>query len=241
MSAPVRFRSVARTDTGLVRSHNEDSLVDRPDVGLWAVADGMGGHVGGEQASGLIRDALRSTEPEADLEVALAEVTKRLHTVHGELRTGGRASSGSTVIVLLARGEQFVCGWAGDSRLYRWRSGKLERLSHDHSLVQELVDSGTLTPEAAYRHPLKNRITRAVGMEERLRLDVARGQLRPGDRFLLCSDGLHGVLTDGLISKFVAVPDLDDAVDGMMQAVLKAGAPDNVAIVLVAVEAAARA
>ena len=140
------------------------------------------------------------------------------------------------MIVLLARDHEFACGWAGDSRLYRIRAGRLDQLSHDHSLVQELVDSGTLTKEAAHRHPLKNRITRAVGMEEALELDTARGEVRPGDRFLLCSDGLHGVLTDSVILKFAVLPDLDMAVDGMLRAVLQAGAPDNIAIVLVAAE-----
>lgn len=238
MSSSVRFRSVARTDTGLVRSHNEDNLVDRPDIGLWAVADGMGGHAGGDQASELIHDALAAAPPGADLEAALQEVRRRLEGVHGELRGGRRGSSGSTVIVLLAHGDQFVCGWAGDSRLYRFRAGQLEVLSHDHSLVQELVDSGTLTPEAAHKHPLRNRITRAVGMADRLQLEVLRGKLRPGDRYLLCSDGLHGVLTDRVISKFAALPDLGAAADGMIRAVLDAGAPDNIAIVLVAVERA---
>jgi serine/threonine-protein phosphatase Stp1 len=239
MSACCRFRSVARTDTGVVRDHNEDNLVDRPEVGLWAVADGMGGHAAGDRASGLIRGALEGVTIGDDLEASLEEACRQLDRVHGELQDGsGRSTSGSTVVVLLTRGDRFVCGWAGDSRLYRSRGGRLEVLSHDHSLVQELVDSGTLTAEAARRHPLRNRITRAVGVDRGLVLEVVRGDVRPGDRYLLCSDGLHGVLSDPVLQKYMAMPDLTQAVDGMIAAVIQAGAPDNVTVVLIAAEAA---
>lgn len=237
MSAGCRFRSVSRTETGLVRDHNEDNLVDRPDVGLWAVADGMGGHAAGDRASGLIRGALEGVMPGDDLDAAIEQARSRLETVHRQLQ-GDRPASGSTVVLLLARDDRFVAGWAGDSRLYRSRAGALQVLSHDHSLVQELVDSGTLTPEAARRHPLRNRITRAVGVDRGLELETVRGDVRPGDRFLLCSDGVHGVLSDQVIGRFVTLPDPAAAVDGMVAAVMQAGAPDNLAIVLVVAEAA---
>lgn len=237
MSAALRFRSVARTDTGSVRDHNEDNLVDRPEVGLWAVADGMGGHAAGDKASGLIRRALEGVTPDDDLEASLEAACLQLDRVHGELQ-GNRPASGSTVVVFIARGDRFVCGWAGDSRLYRSREGRLEVLSHDHSLVQELVDSGTLTAEAARRHPLRNRITRAVGVDRGLTLEVVRGDVRPGDRYLLCSDGLHGVLSDAVLQKYVVLPDLKQAVDGLIAATIQAGAPDNVTVVLIAADAA---
>jgi serine/threonine-protein phosphatase Stp1 len=236
-----RYRSVARTDVGLVRARNEDALVDRSGDGLWAVVDGMGGHVGGARASGLIRDALAQLSTPVDADACLAAVRARIEDVHAQLyadTAAGRA--GSTVVVLLAAGGRFTCLWAGDSRLQRWRGGRLERLSRDHSLLEELVASGTVPAEQAHRHPLANRITRAVGIGPRLELDVVRGNFAPGDRYLLSSDGLHGVVTEALIAELVALPDLDVAADRMIAAVRQAGAPDNVTIVLVAVDLASK-
>lgn len=236
MTGMICFRSAARTDVGLVRRNNQDSLVERPAAGLWGVADGMGGHTSGEVASGLVRDALEQLDLKGDADLDFDAVHRRLTEVHDQLRRSGPAHSGSTIVVLLANGRGFTCSWAGDSRLYRWRRGRLERLTRDHSLVQELVDSGTIPPAAAHRHPLSNRITRAVGMGERLELDVVRGTVEPGERYLLSSDGLHGVLTDQVIEKFAAMPDPRAAVDAMLAAVMRAGAPDNVSIVLIAVD-----
>ena len=121
---------------------------------------------------------------------------------------------------------------------HRWRDGGLERLTRDHSLFQELVASGTLSDEDAHGHPLANRITRAVGVGARLELDVVRGTVAPGDRYLLSSDGLHGVVPDAAIAELVGSPDLDAAADGLIAAAMRAGAPDNVSVVLVAVESA---
>jgi serine/threonine protein phosphatase Stp1 len=235
-----RWRSVARTDTGLVRGHNEDSFVDRPAAGVWAVADGMGGHSRGEVASGRIREALEGLEHGGDLEAGVAAARGALLAVHQGLRAegadGGRAA-GSTVVALLAAGDRFACCWAGDSRLYRLREGRLERLTRDHSLVEDLVASGVLAPAAARTHPLAHRITRAVGaVEGPLELDVATGALAAGDLFLLCSDGLHGVLPDAAIAlPLRAFADLGRAADVLVEATRRAGAPDNVTVVLVAV------
>jgi serine/threonine protein phosphatase PrpC len=215
-------------------------LVDRPADGLWAVVDGMGGHAGGARASGLIRDALAELATVPDPDACLAAVRARIEGVHAKLHAevaAGRA--GSTVVVLLAAGGRFACLWAGDSRLQRWRAGRLERLSRDHSLLEELVASGTVPAELAHRHPLANRITRAVGIGQRLELDVIWDSFAPGDRYLLSSDGLHGVVREALIAELLAAPDLNVAADQLIAAVRQAGAPDNVTIVLVAVERAA--
>ena len=234
-SSTWRYRSVARTDVGLVRTRNEDGLVDRPEDGLWAVVDGMGGHAGGARASGLIRDALAQLATIPDVDAWVSAVRARIEEVHAQLHaTAGRA--GSTVVVLLALGGRFACIWAGDSRLQRWRGGQLERLSRDHSLLEELVASGTVPPEQAHRHPLANRITRAVGIGQRLELEVIRGEFAPGDRYLLSSDGLHGVVREEQIAELMATPDLDLAADRLLAAVRQAGAPDNVTVVLVGVE-----
>jgi serine/threonine protein phosphatase PrpC len=195
----------------------------------------MGGHAGGARASGLIRDALAQLAPVPDPDACVAAVRACIEDVHAQLHdAAGRA--GSTVVVLLALGDRFACIWAGDSRLQRWRGGHLERLSRDHSLLEELVASGTVPPEQAHRHPLANRITRAVGIGQRLELDVIRGDFAPGDRYLLSSDGLHGVVREGLIAELLATPELDVAADRLIAAVRQAGAPDNVTIVLVGVD-----
>ena len=237
MSAGWRYRSVSRSDVGLVRDRNEDDLVDRPDAGIWAVADGIGGHEGGQRSSSLIRERLDALPPVTDPAADLRALTQGLQEVHAQLRAESRhGPRGSTVVALLAAGARFVCTWVGDSRLYRWRAGQLERLTRDHSLVEELIASGTLTPEAARGHPLASRITRAVGVGDDLEVESETGVFQPGERYLLLSDGLHGVLSATLIGKLLALPDLDAAVDGMIAAVKRAGAPDNVSVVLVAVE-----
>lgn len=229
-----RPRSVARTDIGLVRSVNEDNLVDRPMAGLWAVADGMGGHSQGDRASGLIREMLEGVTPSANPEAYVAAVNASLKGAHAKLRADcGIGTCGSTVAALVVVGDRYACTWAGDSRIYRLRDGQLERLTRDHSLVQDLVSAGMLTPEAAFRHPLSNRITRAVGVSDDLEFDLVRGRIVPGDRYIISSDGLHGVIPDREIAELASIPDLGAAVDAMMAAVKQAGAPDNVTIVLV--------
>ena len=237
MSAGWRYRSVSRSDVGLVRDRNEDDLVDRPDAGIWAVADGIGGHEGGQRSSSLIRERLDALPPVTDPAADLRALTQGLQEVHAQLRAESRhGPRGSTVVALLAAGARFVCTWVGDSRLYRWRPGQLERLTRDHSLVEELIASGTLTPEAARGHPLASRITRAVGVGDDLEVESETGVFQPGERYLLSSDGLHGVLSATLIGKLLALPDLDAAVEGMIAAVKRAGAPDNVSVVLVEVQ-----
>jgi serine/threonine protein phosphatase Stp1 len=198
----------------------------------------MGGYRAGDRASGLVREALEKIAPTVDIEAYLVAARSCLEAVHAQLRAAVSAeTSGSTAVVLLAAGDRFACAWAGDSRLYRLRAGRLERLTGDHSLVEELVASGALTAESAHRHLLANRITRAIGAGDRLELDVTRGALAPGERYLLSSDGLHGVVTDAVIAELLALSDLTAAADALIGAVLRAGAPDNVTMILVAVEA----
>ena len=226
--------SAARTDVGLIRKLNEDCFVDRPDIGLWAVADGMGGHSRGDVASGMIQDALAALPPFADVPAGLAALKACLVEVHGRLRQLSRTGlSGSTVVTLVLADSTFGCLWVGDSRLYRLRGRQLEALTTDHSLVQELVATGTLTPEMAFRHPLSNRITRAVGIGDPLEPDLAQGEAARGDRFLLSSDGLHGVVPEGVIAELAALPDLDQAAEALVTEARREGAPDNVTVVLV--------
>jgi serine/threonine protein phosphatase Stp1 len=236
-----RFRSAGKTDPGAKRSHNEDAYVDRPDAGLWVVADGAGGHEAGEVASGMIRDALSAIPDGMPAGRMLGEVRQRLALVHDALREGGAKKGGtiaSTVVVLIVRGGHFACLWAGDSRLYRLRGATLEQVTRDHSLVQELVDAGVVRPEDAETHPRANVITRAVGAgDDGLEIDKCTDRVLPGDRFLLCSDGLSKSLPVSEIATLLAVPDAALAPELLIAAALARHASDNVTAV--AVEAGA--
>jgi protein phosphatase/serine/threonine-protein phosphatase Stp1 len=238
-----RFRSAGKTDPGARRTHNEDSFVDRPVAGLWAVADGAGGHEAGEVASGMIRDALAAIPDGLPAGRMLGEVRQRLLLVHDALREQGAQQHGtiaSTIVVLIVRGGHFACLWAGDSRLYRLRGGVLEQMTRDHSLVQELVDAGAVRPEDAESHPRANVITRAVGAgEDELEIDKCTDRVLPGDRFLLCSDGLSKTLPATEIATLLAVPDPALAPELLIAAALARHASDNVTAV--AVEAGAEA
>jgi serine/threonine protein phosphatase Stp1 len=227
--------SSAATHPGAVRPRNEDNLVDRPDLGLWAVADGAGGHGSGDVASTAIAESLGSIPPGLSAAEMLAQVRLRLTAVHAELqaRAIARGRGGviaSTIVVLLVRGTHFAALWAGDSRIYLLRGGQLHRITHDHSLVQEMVDSGALSAEEAERHPQANVITRAVGAEGPLELDKVADRLHPGDRFMLCSDGVFKELPEGEIAAHLA---RGAEAEELVQRAVAAGGRDNVSVVVV--------
>jgi serine/threonine protein phosphatase PrpC len=229
------FSTAARTHVGRVRQLNEDSYVARPDIGLWAVADGMGGHERGDEASRLIASRLEALAPPDSAPTFLRVVEGAVLACDQEVAAWPEGTSGSTVVALLAFGGHFALLWAGDSRAYRLREGRLERLTVDHSLVQELVAAGELTPEAARHHPYRNRITRAVGVGHGLELDRLQGELAAGDLFLLCSDGLTGELRDDEIASLLAADAPDAAADRLMARALESGGQDNVTLVLVGI------
>jgi serine/threonine protein phosphatase PrpC len=217
-----------------VRELNEDGLLQRDDVALWAVADGMGGHHAGDVASRRVIEALGAIDRPGSGYAYLTAVRRVLEAVNLELvALASGAVVGSTVVALLVHEEHYACLWAGDSRAYRVGKGALEPITRDHSMVQELIDSGAITPAEARTHRRANVITRAVGAGPALELDVRNAQVRAGDRFLLCSDGLTGALTDQEISGLAAAPDLAFAADALMDAALDRGARDNVTLVLI--------
>ncbi len=191
-----RTRSWHSTHAGTKRKHNEDTFVDRPDLGIWAVADGAGGHQAGEVASGMIAEALGAIPANLGAAELLAAVRASIEQTHLALREeaarrGGNTMIASTIVAFLAHGDHFACLWAGDSRAYLLRDGEIQQITTDHSLVQELVDAGTISAEDAESHPHANIITRAVGADlDALVLEKVSGRLETGDRFLLCSDGL---------------------------------------------------
>jgi serine/threonine protein phosphatase PrpC len=228
------YLTAMRTDPGKVRPLNEDSAVALPERGVWAVADGMGGHEHGDRASRLVADRLARLPPTTSGQELLRAVRATLAVCHRELReqtAGGLC--GCTVVVLLAVDSHFACLWAGDSRLYRLRAGHLDQLTRDHSLVQELTDQGQLTATAARTHPWRNRITRAVGIGDRLELDALQDRLLPGDRFLLCTDGLTGELEDTDIASTLASAAPEPAADALIALALERGGRDNITFVIV--------
>ena len=230
--------SAARSHVGASRTLNEDAVLDRPDLGLWAVADGMGGHEAGDFAAAAIVDALAAIPPTESGAVLLAEVRARLHDVHQDLRheaaqRGGDHLIGSTIVALVVVGRHYACLWAGDSRLYRLRDGRLKAMTRDHSHVQELLDLGRISPEEAARHPQASVITRAVGAADDLDIDTLRDRFEPGDTLLLCSDGLVRAVPEDRIAEIIGRNPVDKAVDALIDSALQAGAQDNVSVVLI--------
>ncbi len=230
-----RFRSSAATDPSSARKRNEDSHLNRPDLGLWVVADGAGGHHSGDVAAQLLTELLSEVSSGLGAADLLADVRRRVRQVHRMLRAeaarrGGKALLATTLVALLGHADRYACVWAGDSRAYLLRHQQLSLLTHDHSLVQELVDMGAISDAEAYRHPRSTVITRAVGAgDAEVQIDTVGGLLQAGDRFLMCSDGLSKHLPADEIRRLLAAPDLKAAT--LVDAALAAGANDNVTAV----------
>ncbi|MBI2737820.1 MAG: serine/threonine-protein phosphatase [Rhodospirillales bacterium] len=232
------FRSCAATHAGTANRLNEDAFVNRPDLGLWAVADGAGGHASGEIASAEVATILQSIDPGLSASEMLVEVRSRLEAAHARLhseasRHGAGAMVATTVVVLMARDDHFACLWAGDSRAYLLRGQALTRITRDHSLVQALVENGSISEAEAARHPQANVITRAVGADiDLLELDKRTGQLQAGDRLLLCSDGLSKTLPEDLLAELLSGDD-ETAAERLVTAALMAKVTDNVTVVTI--------
>jgi type VI secretion system protein ImpM len=224
--ATLALRSVAATDVGRVRQINQDAFVERPEAGMWAVADGLGGHADGEVASRMVCDALTDFSHGPTFEATVQAIVARLQQVNDHLlRTATRSlladRCGSTVVALLVRQQRLAVLWAGDSRAYRWRDGQLSQMTVDHS---------TGRPGHG---PANSTVTRAVGAEPGLELDVVWDEVRPGDRFLLCTDGLTRLVPDATIAEWMPRTDLGEIVEGLIKVTLEAGAPDNTTVLVV--------
>lgn len=235
-----RVETAARTDVGCVRQVNEDAFIANPNERLWAVADGMGGHQVGDVASNFIISELEGVRFAKSLAEATVEVEKALQRSNDNITCYARehfgsATMGSTACVLLLGEHAGSTIWVGDSRLYRMRENQLERLTRDHSQVQEMLDMGVLSETEARDHPHANVITRAVGVEDELFPETSIFSVLPGDEFLLCSDGLYGMLEDSDILHALKNRSVEEAVALMMEQALDRGANDNVTILAVAV------
>lgn len=231
--------SAGRTDPGRVRRRNEDSFVLDPP--LFAVADGMGGAQAGEVASRLTAAAFREYHeadglpPEERLPAIIQEANRR---IYDRARSDSDVSGmGTTVTAALLTGGRVTLGHVGDSRAYRIRTGELEQLTEDHSLVGDLMRSGRLTPEEAEAHPQRSVITRALGTDPEVDVDTLTVEAAPGDLFLLCSDGLTTMVAeDDIVGVIAAAPTLDDAARTLVKAANTGGGEDNVTVVLFRVE-----
>jgi PPM family protein phosphatase len=229
-------RAAWLTDTGRRRMRNEDAYVFEPP--LFAIADGMGGARAGEVAAGIaaaaLRDGRREVIDEESLEAVIDEANRRVW--ERSVADPSTAGMGTTVTVALvdAADEQVVFGHVGDSRAYRLRGDELEQITTDHSLVAELVESGVLTPEEAERHPQRSAITRAVGTERAIEVDVFTVPAQPGDLVLLCSDGLTDMLSEDEIASVLLEADRDPSVaaDALVAAANAKGGEDNITVVL---------
>lgn len=235
--AVASFETGAVSHPGRVREANEDHFVARPEFGLWAVADGMGGHENGALASATVAAALEGVGAADSAPDLLARLEDSVLTANAELRRliaqKGGAPMGSTLAVLLVHERNFACVWSGDSRVYLVRDGRIDQVSHDHTEVQDMVDSGVLTPEEARRSPRRHVITHAIGVHEVPELDLDNGQLENGDVFVLCSDGLTEHVEDGEILRVVNAEAPQAACDALLALTLERGARDNVTVLVV--------
>lgn len=239
------FSSSAVSHAGTANRLNEDGFVNRPDLGLWAVADGAGGHESGEVASAEVVASLQGIDPGLSAAEMLVEVRARLEQAHARLREaaasrGADVLMATTVVVLLVRDDHFACLWAGDSRAYLLRGHELTRITRDHSLVQALVESGTITDSEAIGHPHANIITRAVGADsDAPDLEKRTGQLMAGDRLLLCTDGLCKTLPDERLRDLLSAEDHAGA-ERLVAAALEARVSDNVTAITIDIGPAVR-
>lgn len=234
------WSSAGRTDTGKVRARNEDAFLDQPQQGLWVVADGMGGHQAGDLASRLIVESLAELPAGLDFEDRLDALRDCLHRLNRHLSLGLTLTAetpdllvGSTVVALLAEGSRVACVWAGDSRCYLLRGRQLFQLSRDHSLLQQLVEERGMSPADAARQPGAHALTRAIGADEELQLDILELESLPGDVFLLCSDGLYQDLDHDLLTAALLRLSPQLALQRLFELALLGPARDNLSGVVI--------
>jgi serine/threonine protein phosphatase PrpC len=237
MSNEPRLVQDFNTHQGCDRSANEDSLACLPRQRVWAVADGMGGHKNGQYASHNVASAIESTNIPEDLDGACEAVIEAIVAANDKLFSESQVSReqmGSTVVSLIIRERRFAVLWVGDSRAYLYRGGVLHQLTRDHTHVQEMVDRGLIDRAAAENHPMSHMLARAIGVQPDLRVDALHDTTEIDDIFLLCSDGLHGVLSDNEISGIISTLGRQSA-EKLVEACLARGAPDNVTVTIVRV------
>lgn len=233
---PAGILSAFRTDVGKVRANNQDAPIVSEKLRLYGVADGMGGHKGGEVASTSARDDLLrelegKTPSVAALSGAIEEVNRQIY--HQQEHDDALTGMGTTLSVLWMSDNFVYIGHVGDSRVYLLRDGEFKQMTLDHSLVEQLVREGVLTEEEAQNHPMRNIITRAIGTDESVEVDVVVEERHKGDLWLACSDGLHGLVDDRQMRDALRQYAPEKAADVLLKAALDAGGRDNVTLVIV--------
>ncbi len=231
-----RFDTGAATHVGKLRDRNEDSYLIRPEAGIWAVADGMGGHEAGDLASQTVIAALQSIELPTSAAALLSHCEDRVASANDRIkeisRDRGGVTIGATLAVLLAFEGYYACVWSGDSRIYVVRAGEILQLSRDHTEVQELLASGAITAKEAKTWTGNNVITRAIGVYDEPELEITSGPLQPGDSFVICSDGLTHHVEDSEILYCVTTNMSQQACDHLIALALERGGADNVTVIV---------
>ena len=232
--APVPgFSVVSRTDVGRVRKSNQDALVIGN--GLAGVADGMGGHNGGEIASGETRDGLlreaQGLKPDRNL---LKEIVQKInHEVwERQEKDAALTGMGTTLTLLWPAANEMLIAQVGDSRAYLLRDGQMRQITEDHSLVGDMVRRGVLSEEQAACHPMRNYITRAIGTDDTVEVDLYSEPRKTGDRWLVCSDGLYGQMNRTILQETAAGENQEEAADRLLQIALDNGGKDNISLIL---------
>ncbi|MCW6506722.1 PP2C family protein-serine/threonine phosphatase [Lichenifustis flavocetrariae] len=231
-----RFETGASTHPGTQQRENQDACLAGTPAGLWAVADGMGGHDAGHYASHAMIDALRTIMPQASAaqllracEACVVDVNNELMRVAAETGT----VIGTTLAALLTHDVHYACVWAGDSRIYLVQKDGIALVSRDHTEVQDLVERGLLTEQEGRTSPGRHILTRAIGVSSELELEIAQGVLRHGDTFLLCSDGLTNYVTDAELHATLPGRTPQDACRALVDLAIGRGGVDNVTVVVV--------
>lgn len=232
------FKSSATTHVGMVRKVNQDSYAERSDIGVWAVADGMGGHEAGEIASATVTDFIKNLAANDDIESMLSAVEESIMAANLQLTQQAASYDsqrvpGSTVVALIINGNRGAVVWAGDSRIYRRRDQAITQLTRDHSHVQDLVEQGVILESEAESHPMANVITRAVGISDPLELDTMWIDVRSDDQYLLCSDGLSRLVTNEELASMMDNKDNEEVIQSLLHTALVRGARDNVTLICV--------
>lgn len=232
------------TDPGLVRSVNQDAYYIDPVGRFFMVADGMGGHAGGQEASRLAIEAIyghferfwETDDSSYDLlEQSFLKANQAI--VQDQKAHPERQDMGTTAVAILFRRGQFWCAHVGDSRLYRLRGAKLDRLTQDHTWIEQAVQAGALTPDQARMHPMRHVLAQCLGREEGSEIEIQRVEGRGGDRFMLCSDGLTEELTDPLIANHLkSIRSCDMAASSLVNSAKEHGGRDNITVVIVAID-----
>ncbi|MBR4040647.1 MAG: Stp1/IreP family PP2C-type Ser/Thr phosphatase [Clostridia bacterium] len=226
-----------RTDVGKVRKQNEDAAWMDESKGIYVVADGMGGHLAGEVASAMAIGEIRNMAEKYDV-ASISVLKEAVLAAHAAISARARENTtcmgmGTTISAMWRGGHYMYIAHVGDSRIYRMRSGCLEQITQDHSLVQELVRAGIITREEAKTHPRRNIITRALGTPGKNAPDLLAADMEPGDLWLLCSDGLSGMVSDEDMERVLGSGEsLDRMADRLLEMALEAGGSDNVTLIL---------